>query len=65
MRSLNFISKDQRWHAWRGAAHYLLSDEDDKALTYHGTTDDMVNHLWLSGFPEVARELNRHVKELK
>lgn len=58
-----FASKDQRWHAWKGTAHFLLSDEDNKHLTYHSTFDEMVNYLWLAGHQVAARELNQHLKE--
>lgn len=60
---MNFISKDQRWHAWRGTKHILLSDEDNKNLTYHSSPDAVVNYLWLAGHKDVARELNAHIKD--
>ncbi len=65
MTNLNFISKCQRWHAWRGQAHFLLSDEDNKVLTYHGSTDEMVNYLWRAGHQDVARELNKRITGAK
>lgn len=62
---LNFTSKDQRWHAWRGQASFLLSDEEWKVLTSYKTPDDMVNALWQCGFQVVAVELNQHIKDSK
>lgn len=50
------------WHAWKGTAHIMLSDEDSKDLRQFDTADDCINWLWLNGFKDAARKLNDHVK---
>lgn len=60
MKSFEF--KD--WHCWESNGKILLSDESVKKLRYFKNTDDCINFLWLEGYKDAARALNKHVKEL-
>ena len=54
-----------QWHAWKGAAQILLSDEDNKILRQFDTTDECINWLHLNGQAPAARALHQHVKGTK
>jgi hypothetical protein len=48
-------------HYWRAIPHnnWLISFEDEKRLLSFETVNDMVTYLYLEGYKEQARELNR------
>lgn len=52
----------EQWHAWQGAAHIILSDENVKKLYYFLTTDECINWLFMNDHKAAARALNQHVK---
>jgi hypothetical protein len=49
-------------HAWQGQSRILVSVETTKTLEYFKTTDCAINWLYLEGYKEAARALNKHVK---
>lgn len=53
------------WHAWQGAANYMLSDELSKVLREFDSVDDCINWLFTNGHKDVARALNTHAKGVK
>ena len=55
----------EKWHAWDGTAHLILSDETNKKLRYFKSTDDCINWLFLNSEKPAARALNSHVKEVQ
>lgn len=54
----------QHWHAWVSfnGKNILLSDENEKHLRQFPTTDDVINWLYLEGYKDAARALNKHCK---
>lgn len=49
----------ENWHGWNGGMSYLLSDEKNKKLHSFKTIDDAINWLFISGYKEAARALNK------
>jgi len=50
------------WHAWQGTSGVLLSDEGTKVLRGFPDPDACINWLFVNGYKDVARALNRHTK---
>jgi hypothetical protein len=48
------------WQSWPN--QWLLSFESAKQLVSFETVDDMINFLYISGYKEQARELNKRKK---
>lgn len=50
-------------HYWEGAIRQIMvSDENTKTLTAHKSIDDAINYLYLNGFKDSAREINKAKK---
>lgn len=45
---------------WQGTSHFIISSED--GLKYFNNTNDAINWLFLSGFKESAREINKQLQ---
>jgi hypothetical protein len=46
-------------HIWTGAMNkVMIANYDTQTLLSFDTLDDAVNHLWLSGHKQAARQLN-------
>ena len=47
-------------HVWLGTNKIVMvSDESTKQLRTFATKDDAINYLYLSGFKDAARKLNK------
>lgn len=49
-----------KFHAWQGNNAILLSDEEEKKLREFKTIDECINWLFINGYKEIARALNKH-----
>lgn len=54
---LHFIHDD--WHGWQGSNAFLLSDEKVKHLRSFKDADAAVTWLYLEGYRDAARALNK------
>jgi len=52
-----------QWHVWQGSTHIVCSNEDTKTLSYFKSEDDCINWLFVNGYRDTSRALNKHVKE--
>ena len=60
MKAINLeINDGVLIHIWTGAlGKVMVANYDNQTLLSFDTLDDAVNHLWLSGNKQAARQLN-------
>jgi hypothetical protein len=60
MKAINLeINDGDLIHIWTGAmGKVMVANYDNQTLLSFDTLDDAVNHLWLSGNKQAARQLN-------
>jgi len=54
-----FTFEYQNFHFWACEGGYMLSDENKKKLYTYKTIDDAINSLFVAGFKDAARALNK------
>ena len=61
---INLITEEQKRpiHIWTGAAKKIMvSFEDTKTLLSYDCIDDAINDLYIKGYKEAAKTLNKGV----